>query len=114
MRCKKCPKPGSPINNLLHRLGRDSSVLILSACAGYSYEGHINLPEKPYILFSVKSLNILDNLWRNVFSKLNVPTYLVYNGSKQFLFEIDLPLNWPNRDTILTQVWGQIESRIKQ
>lgn len=114
MRCKQCPKPGSPINSLLHRLSKEGSISILSACSGYSYEGHVNLPDKPYILFSVKDLSALEKLWRSVFSRLNVPTQLIYNGSKQFLFEVDLPLNWPNRDDLLIQVWGKVDERVKE
>jgi len=86
---------------------------VLSACAGYIYDGHVNLPEKPYILFSVKHIGILDKLWRQVFSRLNVPSYLIYNGSRQFLLEIDMPSNWPNRDELLIKVWAIIDQRVR-
>jgi hypothetical protein len=114
MRCRKCRQPGSPINNLIAKLDGLESVSVLSACSGYTYEGHVNLPEKPYILFSVKHIGILESLWRQVFSNLIVPAYLVYNGSRQFEFEIDLPQGWPNRDRMLMEVWGAIDKRVRE
>lgn len=114
MKCKKCRQPGSPVNNLLRKLEGVESVTVLSACAGYSYEGHVNLPPRPYILFSVKHIGILDNLWRQVFSNLIVPAYLTYNGSRQFMFEIDLPQDWPNRDQMLLEVWGAVDRRMRE
>jgi len=91
-----------------------ASVSVLSACAGYNFEGHHNIPDRPFILFSVKDMKTLENLWKNVFKHLSVPTYLMYNGANQFLFEIDLPQNWPNRDEMLITVWGAIDSRMKE
>lgn len=114
MRCKKCRQPGSPINTLLIRLAAAKSVSLLSACSGYDYEGHHNLPEHPYILFTVKDLKTLENLWKKVFSRLSVPAYLIYNGANQFLFEVSLPQDWPNRNDILTSLWGELDSRIKE
>ncbi len=114
MRCRKCRQPGSPVNNLLHKLDAVESVTVLSACAGYAYEGHVNLPERPYILFSVKHIGTLDALWLKVFKNLSVPAFLTYNGSRQFMFEIDLPPHWPNRDQILIEVWGAIDTRMKE
>ena len=113
MKCRKCRQAGSPINNLLTRLADVKSVEVLSACSGYTYEGHVNLPEKPFILFSVKSFRTLEKLWQ-VFSKLSVPTYFMYNGGGQFLFEIDLPKTWPNRNNMLLEAWGVIDSRLRE
>lgn len=113
MKCKQCRQPGSPINNLLGRLEKVNSVSVLQACAGYIYEGHVNLPEKPFILFTVKDLKTVENLWQKVFSRLTVPTTLTYNGASQFLFEIDLPLNWPNRTEMLIFLWGAIDERTR-
>ena len=114
MRCKQCRQPGSPITNLLARLDGLKSVSVLSACSGYDYEGHHNLPEHPFILFTVKDLRTLENLRQKVMSSLSVPVYITFNGSNQFLFEIALPQDWPNRDEMLISVWGAIDSRMKE
>ena len=114
MKCRRCRQPGSPVNNLLVRLDRLSSVTLLSACSGYDYEDHHNLPERPFILFSVKDLRTLESLWKKVFSHLTVPAYLTYNGASQFLFEIELPLDWPKRNDVLTELWSKIDSRMKE
>ena len=90
------------------------SISVLSACSGYDYEGHHNLPEHPYILFTVKDLRTLENLRQKVMSTLSVPVYITFNGANQFLFEIALPQDWPNRDEMLTSVWGEIDSRMKE
>jgi hypothetical protein len=87
---------------------------VLSACCGYAYEDHHNLPEQPYILFVVRDLKTLETLWRKVFSRLTVPTYLLYNGSSQFLFELELPKKWPDRDNVLTALWAEIDSRMRE
>ena len=114
MKCKKCRQPGSPINNLVSRLDGSKSISVLSACSGYDYEGHHNLPEHPFILFTVKDLRTLENARKNVFSSLSVPAYITFNGANQFLFEIELPQNWPNRNEMLTDLWSQIDSRVKE
>jgi hypothetical protein len=90
------------------------SVSVLSACSGYDYEGHHNLPEHPYILFTVKDLRTLENLRQKVMSRLSVPVNITFNGANQFLFEIALPQDWPNRGDMLTSLWGEIDSRIKE
>lgn len=114
MRCKQCRQPGSPITNLLARLDGAKSISVLSACSGYDYEGHHNLPEQPYILFTVKDLRTLENLRQKVMSRLTVPVSVTFNGANQFLFEISLPQDWPNRDEMLISVWGEIDSRMKE
>lgn len=113
MRCKQCRQPGSPITNLLGRLDAVKSVSVLSACSGYDYEGHHNLPEHPFILFTVKDLRTLENLRNKVMSRLTVPVSITFNGANQFLFEIALPQDWPNRDEMLISVWGAIDFRMK-
>lgn len=113
MKCRLCRQQGSPINNLLGRLEMVKSVTVLSACSGYDYEGHHNLPERPYILFVVKDLRTLESLWQKVFSHLTVPAYITYNGTSQFIFEIELPLDWPDRNDALSTLWGIIDLRMK-
>ena len=114
MRCKTCRQPGSPINNLLSRLDRHKSITVLSACSGYDYEGHHNLPEHPFVLFVVKDLRTLENLRQKVMSRLTVPAYITYNGANQFIFELALPQDWPNRNELLISVWSAIDSRVKE
>jgi hypothetical protein len=113
MKCKQCRQPGSPINNLVARLDGVKSVSVLSACAGYDYEGHHNLPEHPYILFTVKDLRTLENLRQKIMSRLSIPVYITFNGANQFLFEISLPKDWPKRDEMLVSTWAEIDSRLK-
>ena len=113
MRCKQCKQEGSPIHGLISKLDELESVSVLTACAGYRYEWHQNVPERPFILFSTPSLRTLENLWQKVFSRLSVPTGIVYNGSGQFIFEIDLPANWPNRDNVVAEIWKAIADRME-
>ncbi len=113
MRCKRCKQEGSPIYEILTKLEEQESITVLASCSGHVYEGHVNLPEKPYILFSTHSFRMLENLWQRIFSKLSVPTWVVYNGSRQFIFEIDLPLSWPQRDEIISEIWKAITDRMK-
>jgi len=114
MRCKQCKQAESPIYELTKKLNEVESILVLSSCAGYRYEGHQNVPDRPYILFSVYSWRQLENLWQKVFSKLSVPTWLIYNGARQFVFEIDLPQNWPRRDEVIEALWSAIADRMKE
>lgn len=113
MRCKRCKQEKSPIHELIVLLNKVESVSVLSSCAGFRYEGHQNLPDRPYILFSIYSWRQLENLWQLVFSKLSVPTWLVYNGARQFVFEIDLPPHWPNRDEVIESIWAAITDRMR-
>jgi len=113
MRCKRCKQEGSPLHGLISRLDEQESVEVLTACAGYRYEGHQNVPERPFILFSISSFRTLENLWQKVFSRLSVPTWIVYNGSRQFIFEIDLPVNWPQRDNVILEIWKAIADRME-
>lgn len=113
MRCKRCKQEGSPIYELITRLEAVESIAVLTSCAGYHYEGHQNVPERPFILFSITSFRMLENLWQKVFSKLSVPTWVVYNGSGQFIFEIDLPPNWPQRDEVISEIWKAVADRMK-
>jgi len=98
---------------LISKLDELESVSVLTACAGYRYEGHQNVPERPFILFSISSLRSLENLWQKVFSRLSVPTGILYNGSGQFIFEIDLPANWPDRDNVLLEIWKAVADRME-
>lgn len=113
MKCKRCKQEGSPIHETLKRLDALESVTVLSACAGYTYEGHTSLPERPFLLFTVHSWRTLENLWQRVFSKLAVPTSLIYNGAKQFLFEVELPLGWPERTKVLESIWEAVGNRME-
>lgn len=114
MKCKKCKQEGSPIFELITKLGEEGSVTILSSCAGFHYEGHQNVPDRPFILFSTHSFRTLENLWQRVFQRLSVPTWVVYNGSRQFLFEIDLPNPWPQRDEVISGIWEEISNRVRE
>ena len=114
MRCKKCKQEGSPIQVILQRLDEVESITVLSACVGYKYEEHHTIPEHPFILFSVHSWKQLENLFQKVFTHLTVPTSLTYNGSKQFMFEINLPTAWPNRDKYLASVWVEVTERVEK
>jgi hypothetical protein len=112
MRCKRCKQEGSPIFEAVEGLKQVGSVEVLSACAGYMYPSHSNIPERPFILFSIYSWKQLENLWQKVFSRLGAPTAFVYNGARQFVFEIELPREWPNRDEMLRSIWTEISERI--
>ena len=113
MRCKQCKQEGSPLYRLISKLDELESVEVLTACSGYRYEGHQNVPEHPFILFSMNSFRTLENLWQKVFSRLSVPTWIVYNGSRQFIFEINLPANWPKRDDVILEIWKAIADRME-
>jgi len=114
VRCKQCKQEKSPIYEVIRKLNEVESILVLSSCAGFRYDGHQNVPDRPYILFSVYSWRQLENLWQKVFSKLSVPTWFIYNGARQFVFEIDLPQNWPQRDKVIEAIWSEIADRVKE
>lgn len=114
MRCKKCRQEGAPLHEVVTRLAEVPSVAVLSSCAGFMYEGHYNIPDRPFILFSISSFRDLERLFKDVFTKLSVPTCLSYNGAQQFIFEIDLPANWPNHTELVAGIWTEITRRMKE
>ena len=114
MRCRLCKQEKSPIHKIIEKMASNEAITVLSSCAGYRYNGHQNIPERPFILFSVKTFGVLENLFQKVFSRLSVPTYLEYNGLKQFIFEVDLPYNWPDRDRLIEEVWRVVAERMEK